>query len=211
MLALQAGARSRGATINGVLAAALLESVRETLGHLPLVPVTHTVSMRGTAIPRNQVGCFASNVVTLHPLRPRRTFWREAQSATTQLRRAIERGDAATALLATRGKVRLASTAMQAAIADGRTAGRVGAINIANRGLARDLSAGPFRVSAWYPATSNHTLGNGVQISCATVEETFFFTLMYVVPLLSPASARRITDRFLECFVRVAQDLARAS
>jgi hypothetical protein len=210
MLALQADARSRGATINGVLAAALLESVRETLGRLPLVPVTHTVSMRGNSIPRNQVGCFASNVVTLHPLRARRTFWREAQSATKQLHRAIERGDAAAALLATRGRVALASAAMRAAITDGRTAGRVGAINIANRGLTKDLSAGPFRVAAWYPATSNHTLGNGVQISCATVGETFFFTLMHAVPLLSAASARRIADRFVECLVRVARDGARA-
>jgi hypothetical protein len=206
MAALRTGARSRGATINGVLAAALLESVRETLGPLSLVPVTHTVSMRGTPIPYNQVGCFTSNVVTLHPLRPRRTFWREAQSATKQLHSAIERGDAAAALLATRGKVALASAAMRRAIADGRTVGRVGAINIANRGLTRDLSAGPFTVVAWYPATSNHTLGNGVQISCATVGETFFFTLMHVVPLLSAASARRITDRFVECLVRAARE-----
>jgi hypothetical protein len=141
MLALRAGARSRGATINGVLAAALLESVLQTLGRLPLVPVTHTVSMRGAAIPRNQVGCFTANVVTLHPLRTRWSFWREAQSATEQLHRAIERGDAAAALLATRGKVALSSAAMRAAIEDRRTAGRIGAINIANRGMTSDLSA----------------------------------------------------------------------
>jgi hypothetical protein len=204
MVAIQAGARSRGVTINGVLAAALLEAVRETLGRLPLVPVTHTVNMRGTAIPRNQVGCFVSSVVTLHPLRTRWTFWREAQSATKQLHRAIERGDAVAGLLATRGKVAFASAAMRAAIEDRGSAGRVGAITVSNRGLTSDLSAGPFRVTAWHPATSNHTLGNGIQVCCATVGETFFFTLMYVVPLLSVASARRITDRFVECLVRAA-------
>jgi hypothetical protein len=211
MLALRAGARSHGATINGVLAAALLESVLRTLGRLPLVPVTHSVSMRGTAIPQNQLGCFTANVVTLHPLRTRWSFWYEAQSATKQLHRALERGDAAAALLATRGKVEFSSAAMRAAIEDRRTAGRVGAINIANRGLTSDLSAGPFRVTAWYPATSNHTFGNGLQASCATVGKTFFFSLMHVVPLLSVALARRITDRFVECLMRGARDVARAS
>ena len=206
ILALQTGARRRGATINGVLAAAMLVAVRETLGPLPLVPVTHTVSMRGTAIPRNQVGCFVSNVVTQHPLHARWTFWREAQNATRQLHRAIERGEAAAALLAARGKVALASAAVQTAIGDRRTAGRIGAINISNRGLTKDLSAGQFRVVGWHPATSNHTFGNGVQISCATVGETFFFTLMHVVPLLSVASARRIADRVVECLARVARD-----
>jgi len=207
MLALQAGARSRHATINGVLAAALLESVRETLGHLPLVPVTHTVSMRGRAIPRNQVGCFVSSIVTRHPLRTRWSFWREAQSATEQLHRSLDRGDAAAALLAARGKVAAALAAMRRAADDPRTAGRIGALNIANRGVTSDLSAGPFRVAAWYPATSNHTFGNGVQVSCATVGQTFFFGLMYVTPLLTVASARRIADGFLECLVRVARNL----
>ena len=211
MLALQAGARSCGATINGVLAAALLELVRQTLGPLPLVPVTHTVSMRGTAIPRNQVGCFASQLVTLHPLRTGRPFWCEAQSATEQLHRALERGDAAAALLATRGKLASASAAMRAAIEDPRTAGRVGAINIANLGPTSDLSAGPFRVAAWYPATGNHAFGNGVQLLCATVGETFFFSLMHVEPLLSVASARCITDQFVTRLARVARDKPRAS
>jgi hypothetical protein len=74
--------------------------------------------------------------------------------------------------------------------------------------MTSDLSAGPFRVSAWYPATSNHTFGNGLQVSCATVGETFFFSLMHVVPLLSAPSARRITDRFVECLVRGARGVA---
>ena len=205
MLPLRAGARSCGATINGVLAAALLELVRQTLGPLPIVPITHSASMRGAAIPREQVGCFTSNVVTLHSLRTRWPFWREAQSATEQLHRALARGDAAAAVLAARGKVASAAAAMRAAIEDRRTAGRVGAISIANRGLASDFSAGPFRVSAWYPATSNHTFGNSLQVSCATVGETFFFSLMHVVPLTSVASARRITDGFVDCLVRVAR------
>ena len=208
MLALQAGGRSRHATINGVLAAALLESVRGTLGRLPPVPVTHTVSMRGTAIPLNQVGCFVSNIVTRHLLRARWSFWREAQRATEQLHRALDRGDAAAALHSTRGKVAAASAAMRRAVDDPRTAGRIGALTIANRGVTSDFSAGSFRVAAWYPATSNHTFGNGVQVSCATVGQTFFYCLMYVVPLLSVASARRIADGFVECLVRVARDLA---
>ena len=94
---------------------------------------------------------------------------------------------------------------MRAAIEDRRTGGRVGTINIANRGRTSDFSAGPFRVAAWYPATSNHPFGNGVQVSCATVGETFYFSLMHVVQLLSIASARRIMDRFLECLVGAAQ------
>jgi hypothetical protein len=206
MLALRAAARSRGATINGVLAAALLESVRQTLGSLPLVPVNHSASLRGAAIPRNQVGCFVTNIVTLHPLRTRWSFWREAQSATEQLHRTLERGDAAVALRASRGKMAVTAAAIHAAIEDRRTAGRVGAIGISNRGLTSDLSAGPFRVTAWYPTASHHTYGNGVQVSCATVGETFFFSLMHVVPLLSVASARRITDGFVECLVRVARE-----
>jgi hypothetical protein len=48
------------------------------------------------------------------------SFWREAQRATEQLHRALERGDAAAALLATRGKVALSSAAMRAAIEDRR-------------------------------------------------------------------------------------------
>jgi hypothetical protein len=194
-----------------VLAAALLESVRQTLGNLPLVPVSHSVSMRGVAIPQNQVGCFVTQLVTLHPLRTRWSFWREAQSATEQLHGALERGDAAAALVATRGKVPSSSAAMRAAIENRRTAGRVSAINISNRGLTTDLSAGPFRVTAWYPATSNHTYGSGVQVECATVGGTFFFSLTHVVPLLSVASARRITDRFVECLVCVARDVSRPS
>jgi hypothetical protein len=206
IFALRVAARSRGATINGVLAAALLESVLQTHGRLPLVPVTHPVSMRGTAIPPDQVGCFTTNVVTLHPLRKHWSFWREARSATEQLHHALKRGDPAAALLATRGQEALSSAAMRAAIEDRRTAGRVGAINISNRGLTRDLSAGPFRVTAWYPATSNHPYGNGLQVSCATVENTFFFSLMHVVPLLSVESAQFIADRFVECLVRGARN-----
>lgn len=204
MRALRAAARGHGATINGVLSAALLESVLPTLRRLPLVPVTHPVSMRGTAIPMDQVGCFTTNIVTLHRLRDSWSFWREARSATEQLHRALRRGDGTAALLATRGKVAFAAAAMKAAIEDRRTAGRVGAINIANRGLARDLSADPFRVVAWYPAASNHTYGNGLQISCATVGETFFFSLMHVVPLLSGETAQSIANRFVECLTRRA-------
>jgi hypothetical protein len=63
----------------------------------------------------------------------------------------------------------------------------------------------PVQGRPWYPATSIHTFGNGVQVSCATVGETFFFSLMHVVPVLSIARARRITDRFLECLVGAAQ------
>jgi hypothetical protein len=207
LFALQAGARSRHATINGVLAAALLEAVRETLGPIPLVPVNHSVNMRGRAIPRNQVGCFVSNIVTRHPLRTPWSFWREAQSTTERLHRALDRGDAAAALLATRGKVPAASAAMRRAVDDPRTAGRIGALNIANRGVIRDLSAGPFRVAAWYPATSNHTFGNGIQVSCGTVGQTFFFSLMYVMPLLSVASAQRIADGFRERLMHVARNL----
>jgi hypothetical protein len=97
---------------------------------------------------------------------------------------------------------------MWAAIEDRRTGGRVGAICIANRGRTTDFSAGPFTVAAWYPATSNHTFGNGLQVSCATVGDTFFFGLIYVEPLLSVASARRIADRFAQCLVRVARGIA---
>ena len=127
--------------------------------------------------------------------------------ATAQLHRALQRGEAAAALLAARGKIASTAAAMRAAIEDPQIAGRVGAISIANRGLTSDLSAGPFRVAAWYPATSNHPFGNGVQVSCATVGETFYFSLMHVVPLLSIASARCITDRFIECLVEAARSL----
>jgi hypothetical protein len=193
-----------------VLAAAMLESVCDTLGPLPLVPVTHTVSMRGAAIPPNQVGCFASTIVTFHPaprVRSLWSFWQEAHSATEQLHRALERGDAAAALHATRGKVALASAAMKAAIEDRRIAGRIDAINIANRGWTDDLSAGPFRVAAWHPTTSHHTFGSNIQLSCATLGQTFFFSLMHVVPLLSISSARLVTDRFVERLTRAARSL----
>ena len=201
----RARARRSGTTISGVLAAALLDSVRQTLGALPVVPVNHSVSMRGTAIPQDQLGCFVSSIVTVHPLCKSSSFWREAQIATAQLHRARRRGDATAALLAARGKIASAASAMREAIEDRRTCGRVGAINIANRGRTTAFSAGPFTVAAWYPATSNHTFGNGVQVSCATVGDIFYFSLMHVVPLLSIASARRIKDRFLECLMGAAQ------
>ena len=207
-IALRSYARSRGATINGVLAAALLESVSQILGTLPVVPITHSVSMRTAAIPRNQIGCFTSNVVTMHPLRPQWSFWHEAHNATEQLRRALNRGEAAAALLAARGKVAASSASMRAAINDHQTAGRVGAICIANRGLASDFSAGSFKVLAWYPATSNHTFGNCLQVSCATVGDTFYFSLMHVLPLLSAMTTRLIADRFSKILAQVADDAA---
>ena len=205
VLALRAGARSRGATINGVFAAALLDWVRQTLGRLSVVPVSHTISMRGAAIPPNQVGCFATSVVTLHPLRTRWSFWREAQSATEQLHRSLKRGQPAAALIAMRGKASFFSASIRAAIEDHGTAGRVEAITIANGGVTSDLSAGPFRVVACYPATSIHTFGTGIQLLGATVGDTFFFALVHVVPLLSVASARRIMDRFVECLACVSR------
>lgn len=204
MLGLRLAARGRGATISGALAAALLQSVRQTLGALPLVPVTYSVSMRGSTIPWTQVGCFSANVVTRHPLRARGSFWRDAQSATDQLHRALDRGDAAAAVAATRGKVSLTAAAVRAAIDNPRTAGRVGAINISNRGVVGDFSSGPFKVAAWYPATSNHTYGNGIQLSGATVGNTFFFGLMHVVPLLGAERAQHITDRFVDALSRAA-------
>src|SRR5262249_20148359 len=152
----------------------------------------------------NQVGCFVANVVTLHPIRRRWSFWREAQRASQQLHRTLERGDPAVALRASRGKTASTAPAMQAAIEDRQTAGRVGAIGISNRGFTTDFSAGPFRVAAWHPSASHHAYGNSIQLSCATVGETFFFSVMHVVPLLSVASARRITDGFVECLLRVA-------
>jgi hypothetical protein len=203
--AVRANARRSGTTINGVLAAALLDSVRHTLGVLAVVPVNYSCSMRGTAIPEDQLGCFVSHIVTVHSLCKSSSFWREAQIATAQLDRARRRRDAAAALLATRGKIASAARAMREAIEDRRTCGRVGAINIANRGRTTSFSAGPFTVAAWYPATSNHTFGNGVQVSCATVGGIFYFSLMHVVPLLSIASARRIKDRLLECLMGAAQ------
>jgi hypothetical protein len=93
---------------------------------------------------------------------------------------------------------------MRAAIENPQTVGRVGPIRISNLGTTSELSTGPFRVAARYPATSNHTSGNGVKVSCATVGETFFLSLMRVVPLLSVVSARRIKDRFVECLIRAA-------
>lgn len=204
--ALQAAARDRGATISGVLAAALLESVRRTLGQLPVLQVSHAVSLRAGIIPLDQVGCFTTSIVAEHPLRPGLSFWQEAQTATKQLHHALERGDAAAALFATRGKVWLAAAHMRAAIADHRTAGRVTAISISNRGRTSSFSAGPFEVVAWYPATSHHTYGSGIQLSCATAGETFFFCLEHVMPLLGAATARRIRDCFTGCLERVVRN-----
>jgi hypothetical protein len=90
---LQASARRRGATMNGVLAAALLDSVRQTLGALRVVPVTHSVSMRGTAIPGNQVGCFATNIVRYTRfVRARRSGGRRRWRRTVAPRPAAWRG-----------------------------------------------------------------------------------------------------------------------
>jgi hypothetical protein len=48
--------------------------------------------------------------------------------------------------------------------------------------------------------------GNGIQVSGATLGETFFVCLMDVVSLLNVASARRIADGLLECLARVARE-----
>jgi len=61
------------------------------------------------------------------------------------------------------------------------------------------------RWSFWRGAQSNYTFRSGVKVSCAG--QTFFFSLMYVVPLLNVASARRIAVKFLECLVRMARNL----
>jgi len=207
MLALQAGARSRHATINGVLAAALLESVRETLGHLPLCAgnphrqharTRHSAKSGGLLCVEHRNATPTTYALVVFGAR------RRAPPSSYTVR--LDRGDAAAACLrhAARWLPRWLRCGVQRMTRE-RQAASVHSIS-RNRGVTSDCRQAPSGWRLGYPATSNHTFGNGVQVSCATVGQTFFFGLMYVTPLLTVASARRIADGFLECLVRVARN-----
>jgi hypothetical protein len=202
--ALRTRAREERTTVTGALAAAFLEATRATVGGLRKVPLNHLVSLRGSRVPGEQLGCFTSGILTTHSLGKDQPFWDVARKTTTRLRAALKRGEPLVPVRANRGWAHLARAEIERQVAEPGSTGREGALSLSSRGCWPDPSAGPFKVRSLFPATSNHTLGNGAQISCGTVGDTLFGTFMFVEPLFCEATGRAFADRVWAALEREA-------
>jgi hypothetical protein len=201
---LLARSRAEKATIAGALAAAFLEACRSRLGAVERVDLHHPVNLRGTAIPRDQVGTFAGNVSTTHVFQGPAPFWTVARQASRQLHDEVRRGAALVGARWNRSRVPTLQAELRQLHADPETSGREGFLSMSSRGTWPDPSAGPFLVRALYPATSNHGLGNHFQASCGTVGGALFCSLVFVEPLHSEATGRAVADAFLASLEREA-------
>lgn len=197
-------ARQERSTLTGAFAAALLEATRETLGPLKMVPLNCPVNLREHGIPKDQLGSFTGNIHTRHCLLHPQPFWEMARNATRQLRAGLHRGDFLAALRADRASKLQASEEIRRMANDPKSNGREGALALSSRGRWPDPSAGPFRLRALYPATSNHTIGNCIQVSCGTVGETLFGCLVFVEPLFSEPTGRAFAQQFWAALEREA-------
>lgn len=205
--ALVEAARIQGATVTGVLSAALLESVLAQRGPVARLSISHGVCMRvfgNPPIPAEQVGCFVSEATTTHELAEPRPFWEVAREATAHLRTTLARGEPLAGIHASRGRFALVARAAQSAAKEAR-AERIGNLSISNIGVVPCGALDPFTLDLWSWAVSNHIIGSSLQLSCGTLEGKFSYALVYVEPLFTRAAALAIVDAFHASLARVAE------
>lgn len=204
--AVVARARAEGASVSGVVTAAMLSAVREVLGPLGRIPVSHAVSLRGRGAPAEHVGCFAGSVLTTHSIRRGRQVWDLAREVSARLGRTVRDGRAGMALHATRGKPHARVHAQNAAASShARATTLAGTLSISSRGRFAPLDAGEFAVESWYPCTANHVIGHSLQLSCASFDPgRFFFGLGVVAPVVSPEEGRALADAFSQVLAALA-------
>lgn len=204
--ALQARARAEGTTITGAVSGALLTAARTCWGPAPRRTLGHSISMRQRVrpnVPPEQLGCYVTGLQTEHALDRERPVWVLAREATDGIRRAMARGETFLNLQASKHGLPGLASHLREAAENAATAGRVGGLALSNRGRLPKLEFGPFAVRCWHSGTSNHTIGNLLQLSTATLGNRLSSTLVYVEPLVS----RRKAEAFFEA---VHETLARA-
>jgi len=200
--------RAERTTLTGALSAGLVAALPRNGSAGPVVTLSHAVSLRNLVRPpiaAEEVGCYVSMVPTRHEIPGSTPFWDEARRTVGEVRRILRRGDVTAGIRASRGKYwQIAESARAAAARAGQDGGRLGAVALSNRGRLPERALGPLRLTGWFSATSNHTVGNELQLSAGTAGGTLSFALVYVEPLVARAAAEGVLGTLLEILAAVA-------
>lgn len=195
--ALAARARAEGTTVQGALAAAMLQAAaleaggkRATLGlNSPLNLRDRLTQPVGAAF-----GLFAFAPPLFLEADPAAPLWGLAREVRARLR-ALAETDAALAVLA-QLEVRVPREANAAQAMPGRIAAQPPvAVGVTNLGRVPPAPAGPLRVRSFDCAASLELAGASVVVYAATFEGRLALTFMHPEPVVGRARAARIADQ----------------
>jgi hypothetical protein len=202
--ALAVRARERGTSVHGAICAAMLLAIRQTESARRLTLSTN-VSLRPETSPRigdEHMGSYVSALITNHQIGAATAFWPLACEVKAELARRHAAGEH---ILRWRGRLgRLGRSAL--ALAPHIANGRWQALNVTNPGkLDLPTTYGSVKLLAYYGFAGQALVGADVQLCVMTLAGTLGYSLQYVEPLMSSATAARVELRFRDALTRAAR------
>lgn len=205
--ALRPSARARGATVGGVLAAAVLEAARGAFSIRDGTRISFSQQMslrRALGVGPEVVGSYAVRIVDWPRVRARDDWWERARALTRALQQGVHPEVLLAGVAATRSGIRQLPEIIARAVNDGTTCGRTGALMLSNRGALPAPRSGSLAIRRCWSCSGNATVGDLVQVWGGGREDRLCLMFGWVEPLVSSATAGRFVAGVREALARAA-------
>jgi hypothetical protein len=195
---LSAKSRQEGCTVNAALCAAGLRACREVGREDRALGLSTNVSLRERLVPPvgiDHLGTYISSVHTHHRVASGSDFWSLAREVKDAIARAIERVE----YLENVDTIRWGAVARWVArhLLPRIRFGRLHALNLTNVGrIPYAAEFGPFRVEAYFAASSQHRVGSSMQVAVQTLGGAMCFAFVHADPILLPARGEQFVEAF---------------
>jgi NRPS condensation-like uncharacterized protein len=195
---LSAKCREQECTVNAALCAAGLRACCEVGRGDQELGLSTNVSLRERLTPPvavDHLGTYISSVHTHHRVASRSEFWSLAREIKAAIGLAIERVE----YLENVDTIRWGGVARLVArhLLPRMRAGRLHALNLTNVGrIPYEAEFGPFRVAAYFAASSQHRVGSSMQVAVQTLGGAMCIAFVYADPTLLPARGQQFVEAF---------------
>ena len=200
--------RDEQTTVHGALCAAMiLACVQQLSSQEPvLVSCSSSVNLRASCFPpvaSEYLGCFISNITTIHHAEPNTNFWELARECHTTINQLVHHKvphfQASNAELLNKYQ-----SSFLAQLAE-HNMGRNTTMHVSNLGQ-WDLkpSYGSIRLESFYFATGLNLVGTCFWLGTATINQKLFCTFTYTDPLISMRTAELLADSVINILSRIA-------
>lgn len=195
---LSARSREHGCTINAALCAAGLLACRAVGRVDQELGLSTNVSLRERLEPpvaADHLGTYISSVHTHHRVTSSSGFWALAGEIKEAIAVAIDRVE----YLENVDTIRWGWLARWVArhLLPRMRFGRLHALNLTNVGrVPYGAEFGPFRLGAFYAASSQHRVGSSMQVAVQTLAGAMCFAFVFADPILLPARGEQFVEAF---------------
>lgn len=194
---LRTRARQEQTTLHGAFMAAAARAGFSMYGPIPALRMGSNISLRARCQPpvsEQALGLYVKVLPVHRALLSPLPFWEEARQWKQGLDASDFRQDWRFQILNARRNPVAIRDFLQRLSADDERCGRFRPFHLANRGHCARSDTGPFQVRSHHVLTSQSAIGNQFQLFIHGFENQLFWSLSFVEPLNSRATAKQLAD-----------------